>query len=1160
MKQIFDLWSGEAGARRINNVMGWLVFALAAWVYGSTIEPTASFWDCPEFILCGYKLEVGHPPGAPFYMLVANVASQLAGDPSQVARMVNLLNALLSAATIMFLYWTITHLVFNLMGVKGYKGEWKGIKGQMPEQFTSTQKKDYSPFKPFHSPLNPLSPFIPMLSGLVGSLIYCFSDTFWFSAVEGEVYAFSSLMTAVIFWLILKWENHADEPHSDRYLVLIAYLIGLSIGIHLLCLLTLPAVVLMWYYRRHPEAGVWGSLKALAVSFLLLGGVLYGVVPGVMKGAEWAERLTVGVFGWPQHVGTYIYIFLLFSAISSGIGITLKGYKGYKGFKVEWKGVKGQMPRQSASSQKKNYRPFKPFHSPLRPLRLLRPTLNTALLCLLVLLIGYASYGVILIRSSANPPMDQNSPDNVKTLASYLARDQYGQRPLLYGQAYTSQPVYEPVPGTNMMRMKTKDGQLVYAQNMLFPRMWDSQKADAYERWMGGVEGRMVPYDYAGEQVMVKMPTQWENLKFFLSYQCNFMYWRYFMWNFCGRQNDVQGQGEAEHGNWITGIPFIDNLRLGDQSLLPDTLKQNKGHNVYYGLPLLLGLIGLLWQGLRCGRRGTQQFWVVCFLFLMTGLAIVVYVNQNPLQVRERDYSYAGSFYALAIWCGMGVAAVSRSLGMKKFRSVGVKKFRSVGVKECRSVDNTPTSDKQNGKMLKRKRLTSTLLHSYTSTLLNFFTSTLLNLLTPTLLLAIPLLMATENWDDHDRSHRYTCRDFGQDYLMSCQQEGNPILFCDGDNDTFPLWYCQEVEGIRTDIRVCNLNYLPTDWYIDQQRRPTADAPALPIPWTTDEYHGEKLDGVAINASARQQVLDFYAQHPQEAREQFGDEPFELRNVLKYWVRSSDEELRFIPTDTLYIKVDKQAVRESGMMAPDGRRAAELSDDEIPDRMEISLSGRRWLHKGQLAFLEVLANANWRRPVYVCVSVPSSQYLGLDNYLVSEGFAARFTPFRHEHDQELVDTQLTFENLMSRFRFGGMNRPGLYLDSPTIQMASRMRMTCAQLALSMENPADAVAVLQKCDRELPEYNLPLTSETGGHLLARAWALTGKKAETMRHIRAVWRDSMQHLRWISSLSDSRRPLYQREQQRHLAVLYYMVQTVQVVDPQQAGQMAQQLEKI
>ena len=1036
--------------------MGWVVFAIAAFTYISTMEPTASFWDCPEFILSGYKLEVGHPPGAPFFMLAANVVSQFAADKAHVAYMINLMNALLSAATVMFLFWTITHLVRQLA---------------QPA---------------------PLA----LLAGLVGSLIYCFSDTFWFSAVEGEVYAFSSFFTAIVFWLILKWEDHADEPHADRYLVLIAYMTGLSIGVHLLNLLCLPSIVLVWYYRRHADATLWGSLRALAVSIVLLAGVLYGVIPGIVKMAGWFELLFVNKLHCPFNTGVFLYIIVLFLALSWGLW-----YSARRGKRL-W---------------------------------------NTALLCLLMLVIGYSSYAVILIRSAANPPMDQNSPEDVFTLAAYLARDQYGQRPLLYGQAYTSQPVFEPVAGSGMMRTKIKKGapvykrrpkaagqrdeyfvaetqeRMVYAQNMLFPRMWDSQKADAYERWMGGVEGRLVPYDYGGEPVNVKMPTQWENLRFFLSYQCNFMYWRYFMWNFCGRQNDIQGQGELEHGNWITGIPLLDNLRLGDQSLLPDDLRNNKGRNVYYGLPLLLGLIGLLWQGLRRGQRGIQQFWVVFFLFFMTGLAIVVYLNQNPLQVRERDYAYAGSFYAFAIWCGLGVAAICNLLpSLHLLSSFSLPLWGGLGW-------GFPSLLGRVGVGL------------------------------------IPLLMASQNWDDHDRSHRYTCRDFGRNYLESCQSEGNPILFCDGDNDTFPLWYNQEVEDVRTDVRVCNLNYLPTDWYIDQQRRPNANAPALPIPWKQTDYAGNRRNYVFIQPELRQQVEEFCRQHPEEARRQFGDEPFELRNILRHWVCSSDPSMQVIPTDSVYLRIDKQAIRESGMMAPDGRPASQLSDDEIPDRMEISLKGRHGLHKGQLAFLETLANANWRRPLYVCSSVPASQYLNLDEYLTAEGIAERFTPFRHQPDEVRIDTPRTYRNLMHRFRYGGITRPGIYLDTPSVNMYCRMRLTFAQLAMQLlkTDRPKALEVLQRCDRELPAYNIPFSHESGAHFLARAYAQLGKEAQAWRHIDAVWHLSSQYLRWILSLPDSRRPAYARLFRQHLAVLYHLTLSANLLDPDRAQQMYNQL---
>ncbi|MBQ6548801.1 MAG: DUF2723 domain-containing protein, partial [Prevotella sp.] len=656
--------------RLVDNILGWLSFLIAAFVYCSTIEPTASFWDCPEFITTGYKLEIGHPPGAPFFMLTANLFSQFTSDPSQVARMVNTMSALLSATCILFLFWSITHLVRRLL------------------------VKDSSDMS--------LSKLIAIeASGLVGALIYTFSDTFWFSAVEGEVYAYSSAFTAVVFWLILKWEDHADEPHSDRWLVLIMYMTGLSIGVHLLNLLCVPAIVLVWYYRRFPDANLKGSLIALAISVVILAAVLYGVVPGIITVGGWFELFFVNTLGMPFNTGEIIYIILLVTCViwavyetqtqrhgqkvqntafllSVGmLGVPFYGW-GWSAFfigivvlAILWFVLSYQREKQ-----------------PLISARIK----NTMLLCMLMLMIGYSSYALIVIRSSANPPMDQNSPEDIFTLGDYLGRDQYGQRPLLYGQAYTSQvaleqegnyckpvmskgkPVYQRKEKASADEkdsyfvVRTKD-EYKYAQNMLFPRMYDAGHAAAYESWMGGVDGSEVSYDRCGEPMTIKVPTQFENIRFFLSYQCNFMYWRYFMWNFAGRQNDIQGNGELEHGNWLTGIPFIDNARLGDQSLMPDELKENKGHNVFYCMPLILGLLGLFWQAWYTRKRqvgdktiddpiGIRQFWVVFFLFFMTGLAIVIYLNQTPMQPRERDYAYAGSFYAFAIWCGMGVAAI----------------------------------------------------------------------------------------------------------------------------------------------------------------------------------------------------------------------------------------------------------------------------------------------------------------------------------------------------------------------------------------------------------------------------------------------------------------------------------------------------------------------
>ncbi|MBQ7472094.1 MAG: DUF2723 domain-containing protein, partial [Prevotella sp.] len=614
--------------RLVDNIVGWVAFAIAAFVYCSTIEPTASFWDCPEFISTGYKLEVGHPPGAPFFMLTANLFSQFASDPSQVARMVNTMSALLSATTILFLFWSITHLTRRLI------------------------MKDWSE-------LTTAKLIAIEASGLVGALIYTFSDTFWFSAVEGEVYAYSSAFTAVVFWLILKWEDHADEPHSDRWLVLIAYMTGLSIGVHLLNLLCIPAIVLVYCYRRFPNIEAKGSLIALAVSFVIVAAVLYGVVPGIITVGGWFELFFVNTLGCPFNTGEIVYIFLLVATVIWAIWETAQdkserrqnlafllsvGMLGIPFYGYGWSAVVIGVVVLVALWFVLNY------HKTIekKKVALISARIkNTTLLCLLMLMIGYSSYAVIVIRSSANPPMDQNSPEDIFTLGNYLSRDQYGDRPLLYGQAYTSQVALD-IEG-NVCKPRFNEGapiysrkekasadekdsyfvvshknKYIYAQNMLFPRMHDSGHAQDYESWMGGVDGVQVPYDRCGENMMVKMPTMMENIRFFLSYQCNFMYWRYFMWNFAGRQNDIQGHGELEHGNWLTGFSFFDNMMLGDQSKLPDDLKANKGHNVFYCLPLLLGLIGLFWQAWR-GRRGIRQFWVVFFLFFMTGLAIVIY-------------------------------------------------------------------------------------------------------------------------------------------------------------------------------------------------------------------------------------------------------------------------------------------------------------------------------------------------------------------------------------------------------------------------------------------------------------------------------------------------------------------------------------------------------
>ena len=1088
--------------RLVDNVLGWLAFLISAFVYCSTIEPTASFWDCPEFITTGYKLEIGHPPGAPFFMLTANLFSQFASDPSDVARMVNTMSALLSATTILFLFWTITHLTRKLI------------------------LKDWADLT--------LSKLIAIeASGMVGALIYTFSDTFWFSAVEGEVYAYSSAFTAVVFWLILKWEDHADEPHADRWLVLIMYMTGLSIGVHLLNLLCIPAIVLVYCYRKFPNIETKGSLVALVISFVVVAAVLYGVVPGIITVGGWFELFFVNVLGMPFNTGEIVYIFLLVASVIWAIyeSYTAKNIRrenisfllafamlGVPFYGYGWSAVVIGVIVLAVLWFILNHKKIvekKPIYTISSRLK------NTVLLCMLMLMIGYSSYAVIVIRSDANPPMDQNSPEDIFTLGSYLSRDQYGDRPLLYGQAYTSQValdvdgnmckprVEEGAPIYSRVEKKSADekdryfvvshkNKYIYAQNMLFPRMHDQAHTASYEQWMGGVDGTEVPYDRCGEPMTVKMPSQLENIRFFLSYQCNFMYWRYFMWNFAGRQNDIQGHGELEHGNWITGIPLIDNARLGDQSKLPDDLKNNKGHNVFYCLPLILGLIGLFWQSFR-GRRGIRQFWVVFFLFFMTGLAIVVYLNQTPVQPRERDYAYAGSFYAYAIWCGMGVAAIIDLLK----------------------------------KWLKRDNVVTTAVVSLAC-------------------LLVPIQMASQTWDDHDRSGRYTCRDFGQNYLMTLQDKGNPIIFTNGDNDTFPLWYNQDTEGVRTDARVCNLSYLQTDWYIDQMKRPAYDSPAVPITWPRLDYCSGTNEYVQVEPRLKSQILDFYKSNPEQAKQQFGKEPFELSNIMKYWVRSNDADMHVIPTDTLYVTIDKEAVRKSGMM---------MACDSIPDKMVISLAKKNALYKGDLMMLEMIANCNWTRPIYVALTVGAENYMNLGDNFIQEGLANRISPFTtNAPGAKNFDSEKTYNNLMNRYKYGGLSTKGLYIDETVMRMCYTHRRLFGQLALNLiaEHKDDkALKVLQKAEKEIPDYNVPYNYISGGLDFARAYALLGQKKRANEILNKVWNHSAQYAQWYLGLAQSRFTQSQRDCMMHLSIMNQASELYGLIDKKQADEKAKTL---
>lgn len=1124
--------------RLVDNIFGWVAFVIAAFVYCSTIEPTASFWDCPEFITTAYKQEIGHPPGAPFFMLLGNFFTHFASDATQVAKMVNTMSALLSAVCILFLFWTITHLARKLI-----ISDWKEM---------TTSKL-----------------IAIEASGMVGALIYTFSDTFWFSAVEGEVYAFSSAFTAVVFWLILKWEDHADEPHSDRWLVLIAYMTGLSIGVHLLNLLCIPAIVLVYYYKKVPHANLKGSLLALILSFAVVVAVLYGVVPGIITVGGWFELFFVNVLGCPFNTGEIVYIICLVAAVIWGIYETYNatdknvkrqniafilgfGMLGIPFYGYGWSAVicgvivmailwfiLGYKRKQEVATGVDETTGITKKKMQLLPLVSARIK-NTALLCMLMLMIGYSSYALIVIRSSANPPMDQNSPEDIFTLGSYLSRDQYGDRPLFYGQAYTSQ-VALTVDG-DMCKPEMKEGAPVYqrkekatadekdsyfivshknkyqyAQNMFFPRMYDAAHAQAYEDWMGGVDGTEVPYDRCGENIMVKVPSQVDNIRFFLSYQCNFMYWRYFMWNFAGRQNDIQGNGEPEHGNWITGFSFIDDSLYGDQSKLPDDLKNNKGHNVFYCMPLILGLIGLFWQAWYTRKRkvikngkeveeilpvGIQQFWVVFFLFFMTGLAIVIYLNQTPMQPRERDYAYAGSFYAYAIWCGLGVLAI---------------------------ID-----------LLKKKAKLS---------------GTAISAIVAVITLLVPIQMASQTWDDHDRSNRYTCRDFGQNYLMSLQEKGNPIIFTNGDNDTFPLWYNQEVEGVGTDARVCNLSYLQTDWYIDQMKRPAYDSPSVPITWPRLDFCSGTNEYVTVEPGAKQQILEFYKQNPEAAKKQFGDEPFELKNVLKYWVRSKNPDLHIIPTDTLYVTIDKEAVKKSGMM---------MASDTIPDKMVISLAGKSALYKGDLMMLEMIAQCNWVRPIYVALTVGEENYMNLGDNFVQEGLVNRITPFTtNKPGAKNFDTEKAYHNIMTRFKFGNLKQKGLYIDETTMRMCYTHRRLLAQTALQLlseHKNKKAIDILKKADVEIPDYNVPIDYMSGGLDMARGWILAGQKQKAAEYVGKVWKTASQYLSYYLSLDANRFAQAQNDCIRQIMIMQSTCEVASMVDQKTAKKYEDQLNKL
>ncbi len=1050
----------------INNVLGWLVFAISAAVFIMTIEPTASFWDCGEFISSAFKLEVGHPPGAPFFMITGRFFANFASDPSQVARMVNIMSALLSGLTILFLFWTITYLTKRLV----VKNDDKMTVGQL---------------------------IAIMGSGVVGALAYSFSDTFWFSAVEGEVYAYSSFFTAIVFWLILKWEGAADKPHATRYIVLITYLTGLSIGVHLLNLLCIPAIVLVFYYKKFPNADLKGSLKALLVSLVLLVLVMYGMIPGLVKVAGWFELLFVNGIGMPFNSGLYFYLILVIGSIVWGLYETTKGQNKVRitasfltsaalvGLPFLTDGALGVFIGLVILGGLGWYL--------IKQKQINLVLINTALLCMMSIMIGYSSYALILIRSAANTPMDQNSPEDVFSLGRYLGREQYGDRPLFYGETFVSEVarddkgqavVSKGAPNWVRKVKKNASDKDEYAigsykedydyapeTKMLFPRMYSKQPQhiEAYKIW-SNFKGTDVNVNVMGQNTTVKMPTFIENIRFFISYQMNFMYWRYFMWNFSGRQNDIQGNGEVQNGNWVTGFNFIDSHLVGDQSNLPPDMANNKGHNVYYMLPLLLGIIGLLFQAYS-GQRGIQDFWITFFLFFMTGLAIVIYLNQYPYQPRERDYAYAGSFYAFCIWIGLGVAGLAK----------GISKYT-------------------NG-------TTGAVIASL-------------------LCLFVPYQMIAQNWDDHDRSGRYTCRDFGYNYLVSCPK--NAVLFTNGDNDTFPLWYNQEVEGVRTDVRVCNLSYLQTDWYIDQMRRQAYESAPLPISFKPYQYVQGTRDIVYVTNMLNQ---------PMDIRQAMDIVKSDDPNLK---IKQGDTQFEFIPTESLFLPVDSAQVIQSGAVAKN-------HSAPILKQFTVSLKGKQYIGKHEMVILDMLANSQWKRPICYAVTVGSENYLNLNKYFSLEGLAYHIVPQEFGANGG-INTEVMYDNMMNKFKWGGIDNPKVYLDENILRMCKTFRFMFGRLATALiqEGKNDkALKILDKCMKVIPPATV--SNDYSSLSLAECYYRLGQKQKAEAITENIADNSVKNLQWFYSLNSSQLNSAMSDVGNNLAVLQSVLQLYSTFNP-------------
>lgn len=1071
----------------INNVTGWSVFLISAVTYILTIESTVSFWDCGEFITSAYKLEVGHPPGAPIFMLIGKIFTLFSfGNKEAVPVTINILSALSSAFTILFLFWSITHIARRIIVKK-------------LEELSLNQT------------------LLVMGTGVVGALAYTFSDTFWFSAVEGEVYAMSSLFTAVVFWAILKWESQADEKYANRWIILIAYLMGLSIGVHLLNLLALPAIVFIYYLKKYTPT-VKGIIAASGIAIALLGGIMYLIIPGVIWGASKFELLFTNSFGLPFNTGSIIYFILLIGGICFGIYYSVKKQK---------------------------------------------VILNTILLGITVILIGYTSFATIIIRSVENPPMNQNHPDNLFALQSYLNREQYGDRPLFRGE-YFNAPVLEYKKG-KAIYTKGEDKYIVTNHKIerefdsdyitTFPRMYSNQlnHPQGYAFWTG-IKDNETPPSFS------------QNLQFFFKYQIRYMYNRYFLWNFVGRQNDIQGHNKhLTNGNWISGIPFIDNLRLGDQSKLPDYLKENPGRNKYYFLPLILAIIGIIFL-YRINKNARNYLWVLLLFFFFTGYAIIIYLNQPPFQPRERDYAYAGSFYVFSMFIGFGV------LGIYEL----IKKY------------------------------------------LNNISGVAISVIIP--LLAAPVLMAFENWDDHDRSGRYSARDFATNYLNSCAP--NAILFTNGDNDTFPLWYAQEVEGIRTDVRIINLSYLNTDWYINQMRKQAYDS--KPVPFSLDKekyrdgtrdiiYH-QDIPNIFLNERYQSSKKEYYQQYDSLFNEllniieqsnftklqssdyatlkkgsnailpvqfsglvnklsenasikkfnldsktitdlkkstdsfinQLNDEHLPIDLFMRFITNDSpqfkvtlgtDQE-NFMPTRKVKMKVDKKAVLTNNVVA-------EKDTALILDELEFTVP-RTHLRKAELMVLDLIRTNNWKRPIYFAITVGSDNYLNLDQYFQLDGMAYRLVPIKSSNkamERGRVNSDILYDALMKKFKWGNITDENVYLDENNLRMLMNMKNNFARLAETLinENKKDsAKQVLSRVQEIMPPNRIPYSYYN--LLLAEQYYRLDDFENGNKMIKELSKITEQELEFFFSLEDDQYQLVLEDAQRSIAIAQESVRII------------------